>query len=89
MLCSNLVHKFKCSICNDIYYGKTIRHFKVRACEHFGITPITRKKVKNPKESAVFDDIVHTNHNDASVHEFETLVRESAMNLDFSCESHL
>ena len=35
MLHSNLVYKFKCNICNDIYYGKTKYHFKVRACEHF------------------------------------------------------
>ena len=39
MLHSNLVYKFKCNICNDIYYGKTKNHFKVRACEHLDITP--------------------------------------------------
>ena len=49
MLHSTLVYKFKCNICNDIYYGKTKRHFKVRACEHLGITPLTGKKVKKPK----------------------------------------
>ena len=59
MLYSNLVYKFKCNICNDIYYGKTKRHFKVRPCEHLGITPLNRKKVESPKESAVFDHIVH------------------------------
>ena len=37
-----------CNICNDIYYGKAKRHLKVRACEHLGITPLTRKKVKSP-----------------------------------------
>ena len=47
MLHSNLVYKFKCNICNDIYYGKTKRHFKVRACEHLGIKPLIRKKVKS------------------------------------------
>ena len=31
MLHSNLVYKFKCNIYNDIYYGKTKLHFKVRA----------------------------------------------------------
>ena len=39
MLHSNLVYKFKCNICNDISYGKTKHHFKVRACEHLDITP--------------------------------------------------
>ena len=75
MLRSNLVYKFKCNIYNDIFYGKTIRHFKVRACEHLGIMPLTGKKVKSPKQSAVFDHIVHTGYN-ASFDDFETLVKE-------------
>ena len=70
MFRSNLVYKFKCNICNDIYYGKTIRHFPVRACEHLGITPLTEKKTESP----VFDHIVHTGHS-ASFDEFETLVK--------------
>ena len=76
MLHFNLVYKFKCNFCNDIYYGKTIRHFKVRACEHLGITPLPGKKVKSPKESAVFNHNFHTGHN-ASFDDFETLVKES------------
>ena len=75
MLCSNLVYKFRCNICNDICYGKTWCHFKVRACEHLGIMHLTGKKVKSPKESAIFDHIVHTGHN-ASFDDFETLVKE-------------
>ena len=73
---SNLVYKFKCNIYNDIYYGKTKCHFKVRACKHLGITPLTGKKVKSPKESAAFDHIFHTGHN-ASFDDFETLVKQS------------
>ena len=76
MLHSNLVYKFKCNICNDIYYGETKRHFKARPSEHLGITPLTGNKVKSPKESAVFDHIFHTGHN-ASFDDFETLVKES------------
>ena len=75
MLQSNLVYKFKCDICNDIYYGKTKWHFKVRACEHLGITTLTKKKVKSPKERAVFDHIVHTGRN-VSFDDFKTLVKE-------------
>ena len=48
---------------------------KFRACEHLGITPLTGKKVKSPKESAVLDHIVHVGHN-ASFDDFETLVKE-------------
>ena len=43
MLHSNLVYNFKHNICNDIYHGTIKRHFKVRACEHLGITPLTGK----------------------------------------------
>ena len=50
ILHSNLVYKFKCNICNDICYGKTNCHFKVRPCERLGIAPLTGKKVKSPKK---------------------------------------
>ena len=75
MLHSNLVYKFSCNICDDIHYGKTKRHFKVRACEHVGITPLTEEKVKSPKESTEFDNIFRTGHN-ASFDDFETLAKE-------------
>ena len=39
MLHSNLIYKFKCNICYDIYYAKVKPHVKVRTCEHLGITP--------------------------------------------------
>ena len=67
---------FKCNICNDIYYGKTKLHFKVRALEHLGVTPLSGKKVKSPKESEVFDHIYHTGHN-ASFDYFETVVKKN------------
>ena len=76
MLHSNLF-KFKCNICSDIYYGKTKRHFKVRACEHLRITPLIGKKVKSPKESAVFHHIFYTGRN-ASFDDFETFVKENS-----------
>ena len=75
MLHSNVVYKFKCNTCNNIYYGKTKRHFKVRACEHLGITPLTGKKVKSTKQKAVFDHVVQTGHN-ASFDDFESLTKE-------------
>ena len=75
MLHSKLVYTFKFNICNDVYHRNVVCRFKVRACEHLGITPFTGKKVKSPKESVVFDHIIHTCHN-ASFNDFETLIKE-------------
>ena len=47
-----------CSCCNATYYGETKRHLFVRASEHLGITPLTQKRVKNPKKSAIIDHIL-------------------------------
>ena len=46
MLLSRLVYKYKCGGCNATYYGKTKHHFKVRICEHLGISHATGKKAK-------------------------------------------
>ena len=86
LLHSNLVYKFQRNICNDIYYGKTKHHFKVRAYEHLGTMSLTGKKVKIPKESAVFDHIFHADHN-AIFDDFETLAKEFDEFNSFS-ESH-
>jgi len=73
---SNLVYKFSCGSCNATYYGKTIRHFKVRASEHIGLTPLTGKRVKNPKLSAILDHHLLTNHI-ASFDDFKVLSTET------------
>ena len=46
---SHLVYKFTCSCCNATYYRESERHFILRASEHLGLTPLTGKRVKNPK----------------------------------------
>ena len=46
MLLSGLVYQYKCGGCNATYYGKTKRHFKVRICEHLGISHLTEEKLK-------------------------------------------
>ena len=38
MILSGLAYKCKCGGCNTTYYRKTKRHFKVRVCEHLGIS---------------------------------------------------
>ena len=47
MLPSGLVYQYKCGGCNATYYGKTKRHFKVRICEHLGISHLTGQQQTN------------------------------------------
>ena len=48
-----IVYKFKCGGCNATYYGKTKRHFKVRMCEHLGVSTLTGKRMKGENHSAI------------------------------------
>ena len=55
---SNIVYKFACGRCNATYYDKTCRHFKVRVGEHSGISPLTNKRSKSKKSTAVKDHVL-------------------------------
>ena len=52
---SNIAYKFTCGRSNATYYGETCRHFKVRVGEHSGISPLTNKRPKSKKSTAVKD----------------------------------
>ena len=56
------VYKFQCCGCNATYYGKTKRHFKVRMCEHLGISALTGKRVKGDDDSAIKEHLLFCNH---------------------------
>ena len=85
MLHFNLVCKFKCNICNDIYYGKTKCYFRVRVCEYLGIIPLTGKKVKSPNESVNF--IIFSIRVIAKVLMILKPLSKSLLNLDLRSES--
>ena len=70
------MYKFTCSCCNATYYGELERHFFVRASEHLSMTPLTGKRVKNPKKSAIFDHILLKGHDD-SFEDFAILLKEN------------
>ena len=53
-LCPGIVYGFKCNSCNAIYYGKTKRHFDVKAAEHMGIRYLTDKRHKNVISNQLF-----------------------------------
>ena len=57
-LCSGIVYSFQCNSCNAIYYGKTKRHFYVRAAEHMTILHLTNKRLTNVKQSALSDQLL-------------------------------
>ena len=85
---SGIVYKFKCCGCNATYFGRTKRHFKVRMCERFGVSALTKKQVKGDNYSAIkehhlfcnhssgFDDfsILASNNNDFKVTLMESLL---------------
>ena len=74
---SGLVYKFKCAGCIATYYGKTKRHFKVRACEHLGISPLTGKRVSSVFQStAIKDHLLFCQHS-PSLDDFSILCSES------------
>ena len=86
---SGIAYKFKCGGCN-VYYGKTKRHFKVRMCEHLGVSALTGKRVKGDNGSAIkkhhlfcshssgFDNfsILASNNNDYKVTLMESLLEK-------------
>ena len=55
---SGIIYSFKCNSCNAIYYGKTKRHFYVRAAEHMGISHLTNRRLKNVNQSAISDHVL-------------------------------
>ena len=58
-LISGVVYKFQCGLCNESYYGESIRHLDIRSGEHIGVSP--GKKVKPSNSSAIWDHLVHCN----------------------------
>ena len=78
MLLSGLAHQYKCDGINAAYYGKTQRYFKVRICEHLGISHLTEKKVKidNNKPTTIQEHLLCCNYC-PSFEDFSILTRES------------
>ena len=59
---NNLVYLFKCGTCNGSYVGFTRRHYKVRVCEHSGISPRTEKVLKGQDSTSVRDHMLICPH---------------------------
>ena len=77
MNCRSLIlYKFLCNKCNLVYYGKTFRHFKVRAFEHLGKSLKTGKAFtfnpNNNNNTAVLNHIQKCKCN-ASIDDFKII----------------
>ena len=59
---SDKLDQFQCGSCNATHCGKTKRHFKVRMCEHLGISAVTGKRVKGDDDSAIKEHLLFCNH---------------------------
>ena len=51
-----LVHNFKCNSCNAEYICKTKRHYRMRTSEHFCVSSLTGKCVKNNSQTSIVHD---------------------------------
>ena len=69
---SCVAYKKRYGSCKCSYYGDTDRHLNVTCGEHIGISPLTSKKTKPSKESAIRDHLLICN-NVPSFDEFSIL----------------
>ena len=79
---------FQCGLCNESYYGESIRHLDIRSGEHIGVSPLTGKKVKPSNNSAICDHLLHCNFlpsfDNFSVLAYETTTRATSVLMQLS-----
>ena len=76
-LCSKVVCKLSCGRCNASFYGETCRHLSVRVGEHSGVSPLTGKKSKSKKSTAVKDHMLFCDHI-VSIDDFKILATSNS-----------
>ena len=54
-----VVYKFQCGLCNESYYGESIRNLNIRSAKHICMSHLTGKKVKPSNNSAIIDLLLH------------------------------
>ena len=59
----SVIYKFQCGLCNESYYGESMRHLDIKPGEHIGVSPHTGKKVKPSNKSAIYGHLLHCNFN--------------------------
>ena len=60
---SGIVYKFNCDAGNATNYGKCHKcHFKVKMCEHLGVSVLTGKRLKGHNSSSIKEHHLYCNH---------------------------
>ena len=73
---SGVAYKFQCELCNESYYGESVRHFAVRSVEYIGISPLTNKKAQSQKDSVVCHHLLNCKYS-PSFEDFIILYHEN------------
>ena len=77
ILTSGVVYKFPCGLCNESYYGESVKHFEVRSSEHIGILPLINLKwVQSRNDSDICHLLLNCDYSPISEH-FSDLCHEN------------
>ena len=80
-------YKFSCNGCNSTYVDTTIRHLRIRACEHKRISALTGTAIKTAF-SSVHDHLLKTGHN-TNLDVFHILIKSRDQSISTYLETYL
>ena len=79
---SNVIYKYNCNICNDVYIGETKRLLVVRQYEHLGWSNLTEKPLKhNEKDATAFRKHCHQQNHPVDSSRFGDATNKSHLKL--------
>ena len=78
-LCSGVIYLYECLNCQVQYIGSTTRQLFVRATEHMGISPRTKRPLSSPPFSSIREHSYNASH-PISINSF-SIINQSSYNL--------
>ena len=78
-LCSGVIYLYECLNCQVQYIGSTTRQLSVRATEHMGISPRTKRPLSSPPFSSIREHSYNASH-PISINSF-SIINQSSYNL--------
>ena len=61
-LCSSVIYKYMCALCNKCYIGSTTRQLKCRIAEHKSLSVRTNLPLSKPPFSSIMEHQLNTGH---------------------------